>query len=1031
MRFIRRGSQQIRPSNNVNDADIVIQIGTAKTGLKASQLVGTNVRSLRSSKSAAILRGHGDFDDSCNEDDEDKALEIFTRMQDSFSPTRAGPQPCGPWSPYSPDDAYPYAGQPNPLHSTSNGTTSPYSRREPYAAARPAYAIPGHHPYYMSQQTSVTGDMAPRSPAPTIFDNVADPPSLHRLPSAPDLGGDRNQRATKVRRSSTKAKSNSRALDLVHLFPQPKSSAPPLPSQPRPSQSPSDMTDFHFSNATDRKLKKLKTPTSSRPGTSATSSRASRPFDEAILDQHKTNVRRPPKGIQNWFDAYLDDDDDEEDLDDDVEKPEPQELPGDDVLPPAYSGPHRHMSRASEKSVSGPRTPHDSHHPPPQSVESALERAKLDRTSRSSRSDSIQSSHLGNRRNHAQPRLAASTLDQESILSLTESEFEEEDDEEESDEYDSETEGGGRGRGNLPAIRDSIFDDRNIMIASASALDVVRVSRPTQLNGSRISHQEDSKRSSARSSSSSPEVHRRDVPPPLPSQSQRRPSYQVTADPIALRRLNGLSLESACTTGTTETSNTGMTTETRSSGTSYQDPADRSPQDALHMVAITEEEKMLLDLMRQKRVAMQQMSFTEGYQLALRTEQQRLAKRTATAEERALKHLEKKESVEQNRASELTSTSSQTPTQETELRRQLSFIRKEQVDDRFQMERFLDMSRPPAPLSSHPPSPNEQRKPRAPSGEVLPATRYSPATSTQPTDSAADKSGYFSADDCETESVRLRVKQFISSKGAVPPLNSGMKTMRRHTVRQPSSVPPSPVLEEVQGAVPPLPPRSPERNVYHSRSPSQFTVSTLTHKPSCSSLHDEPRDRSPVSCFSGHHYSRPCPPHSPHPLPADLAQHDMVLLPAKPYFPGSERELLKSTSQPQLTAQDPPRLSVNSASPFANLINAASRVSVQHPAVSPLTPQYDWPHTASSTDFRPVSAHGGVHQIEIMKNENAPGKQKSRDPLPRLNTVDSVLDSRASMLSITSAGEEVLNAWADLGGGQDCLQTKVRSSKMH
>ncbi|RYZ46294.1 MAG: hypothetical protein EOP49_23550 [Sphingobacteriales bacterium] len=62
------------------------------------------------------------------------------------------------------------------------------------------------------------------------------------------------------------------------------------------------------------------------------------------------------------------------------------------------------------------------------------------------------------------------------------------------------------------------------------------------------------------------------------------------------------------------TSNTGITAETQSSGTSYQDTANGSPQDAMHMVAITEEERMLLDLMRQKRVAMQQMSFTEGYQ---------------------------------------------------------------------------------------------------------------------------------------------------------------------------------------------------------------------------------------------------------------------------------------------------------------------------------------------------------------------------------------------------------------------------------
>ncbi|KAF2215193.1 hypothetical protein CERZMDRAFT_116690 [Cercospora zeae-maydis SCOH1-5] len=1025
MRFTRRGSQQIRPSNNLNDADIVIQIGTAKTGLRTPQLVGTNVRSLRSSKSAAVLRGHSDFTTAAFNDDEGKAVEIFTRMQDSSSSMRPGPTPCGPWNPYSPDDAYPYARQPKLPHPTANDVNLPFSRRvSSAAAARPVYAIPALYPYHTSQPSgaSVTGRMPFRTP---ILDNVADPPSLHRLPSAPDLGDDRHQRATRVRRSSTKAKTTSRPRDLVHLLPRPKASAPPLPLPPRHSQFPSDMTDFHFSNASDRKLKMLKTPTSSRPSTSATTSRSARPFDEAILDQHKTNVRRPPKGIQNWFDAYLDDDDDDDDeLDDDVEKPEPHELPGDDVLPPAYSGPHQHMSRASDKHASEPRTPHDSHHPPPQSVESALERARLHCESWSSRSDSIQSSHLGNWQHNNQGRLAASTLDQESILSLTDSEFEEDDDEEETDDYDSETEDGRRARGNLPAIRDSIYDDRNIMIASASALDVVRVSRPTQLHEARISRQEDTRRSSARSLSSSPEVHRRDAPPPLPPQSKRRPSYQVTADPIALRRLNGLSLESACTTGTTETSNTGLTCETRSSGTSYQDPTSASSQDNLHMVAITEEEKLVLELMRQKRVAMQQMSFTEGYQLALRTEQQRLAKRTATAEERAVEHLKmKKESVEQNRTSKL-SASSQTPTQETDWRRQLSAIRKEQVDHRFQMERFLDMSRPPAPLSSHPPSPREQRKPRAPSGEVLPATRYSPATSTQPTYYAAGQPGYFSADDCDTESVRQRVKQFISSKGAVPPFDSGMKTMRRPTGRQLSSTAPSPVIEGIQSIVPPLPPRSPERNMCHSRSGSHFTVSTLTHKPSCSSLLDDPRDRSPVSCFSGRHYSRRC--HSPQALAADLAQHDTVFLPPRPYASELEREFSESTSHPQLTSRDPPHHFITAASPFAGLITAASRVTVEDQAISPKTSQYDWHRTASTTDIRPASAHGGVQKIQIIKSEHALGKQRSRGALPRLNTVDSVLDARTSTVGITSPGEEVLSAWAELGGGQGCLQTKVR-----
>jgi hypothetical protein len=63
----------------------------------------------------------------------------------------------------------------------------------------------------------------------------------------------------------------------------------------------------------------------------------------------KTNVRRPPKGIQNWFDAYLsEDDEDEEDVEDNDDEGVPVsfELPADDILPPAYDGPNRmHTNR--------------------------------------------------------------------------------------------------------------------------------------------------------------------------------------------------------------------------------------------------------------------------------------------------------------------------------------------------------------------------------------------------------------------------------------------------------------------------------------------------------------------------------------------------------------------------------------------------------------------------------------------------------------------------------------------------------------
>ncbi|KXS98010.1 hypothetical protein AC578_8757 [Pseudocercospora eumusae] len=975
MRLIGRGNG----SGTTEDAaHIILQLGDSKIQFKAAQLRSVNSSSGISATSTPDTEGD-------QNEDERKAIEALSRMQEALSPAPATPgtpatatatATCT-FSPWSPDDLYPYQSQPNLSLSNASHQTLHHLRREPSDANLPAYYDAADHPYYyyVAQQTSASAvcDMALHKGAPTIFhnNNFAQAPTPRPHPNSTEMRQhELAHRSTKSTRATSPR--TSRRLDLVHIFPQQRQSgAARMLSPSRHQHSPSAMThrsDFPLPPLpTDPPAFRTSQSTSARPSTSGagTARKKQRPFDEDILDQHKTNVRRPPKGIQNWFDAYLSSDDDDEDGDD-VADQVPHELPADDVLPPAYSGPGRLISHASEKSPSGLRG-HQRINSDLKSIEHDIARAQFHRKTSSSdsgTSNSIQSSHQGNRRRDKyESRMASSTLAGESVLSLSESDY---DDEEDDDE-----------KNHLPPIRDSIMymDSGHITIANASSIDVVRLQRPTRLSSVRHMPAMESKRSSSNSSVPTPIAGKRDGP--LPGAPHM---VNATAtDSAALRRLNALSYESA---------------GTLSSGTSFQDAGDSVYNEHAHMMAVSEEEKMLLDLMRRKRAAMQQISFTEGYQLALQTEQDRLAKHSASAEQRALKALKKKGSRHSDRDTVPVTTSPTMPN-ESDMRRQFSVIRKEHVDERFQIERFLGMSQP-QPLSSHPPdssSPAERPHVRAPSGELLPSTTFSPTTyssaSHPATSNTEENSGYCSADDCETESARIRVRQFISTNGAVPPLNS-MKTMRRPSNRQPTSIPPSPIAEE---NAPPLPQRSPDRPKTRDFSFDE----AITRKISSLSTPEDTQDwgASPVSPYT-----------SPsaeivddvHVQPVRRVSRETILVPPRADSSSVPPEAL---SRPHPTPA-PARISF---SPFSNIINAAA--------------------APKSAVHRVDSAQEPREQhVAFMSGGNG-----SKPTLPRLNTFDSVLNQRASMLSITSAGEEVLGAWADLGGGRDCLRTKRKSPK--
>ncbi|KAI7044968.1 hypothetical protein KC352_g46284, partial [Hortaea werneckii] len=141
------------------------------------------------------------------------------------------------------------------------------------------------------------------------------------------------------------------------------------------------------------------------------------------------------------------------------------------------------------------------------------------------------------------------------------------------------------------------------------------------------------------------------------------------------------------------------------------DSASSLPTDAAHVMAVTEEEMILLEMMRNKRAMMAKSSFTEGYQQAVKKEQEQLEMRRDSARQAAIKYLRQKEMREgeippqgtkTQRNSRLTERvdrimdgTEPLPQLDEDIRRKYSAIRKEDVDKALKMEKFLGEAKTP------------------------------------------------------------------------------------------------------------------------------------------------------------------------------------------------------------------------------------------------------------------------------------------------------------------------------------------------
>lgn len=677
------------------------------------------------------------------------------------------------WTPWSPEDGCTYHDELNRdrrcfTRRHSEGGPMPDLRNEPSAASPPAYydpdpaPLPSYHdfqnmhdlgsPFAMplrktQRQLSILSNDSCEKPSPPErnpkrLTMSTTPPHANRHGHVDgmiitkyhdNLGG---MSGTKHHGSVRKS-----AINIIRLRPNPlrperSSSLAQIQAQPSPLGShPSaieDTGEFPMPPVPTKSVRRLS------PTANVKVNRKDRPFDVDPADQHKTNVRRPPKGIQHWFDAYISSED-EDDSDDgrviDNGGPEPQELPAEEVPRPVYTLPERgsslgvdHTARRMSRLPSAPA-----------SVCINTLRSPIG----SDYSNSIQSSHCrgGRRTLGVSRRLGSTDLGQQSVLSTSSSDYS-------SDYEDDDDDVPG-----LPtirdSIRDSILDDRHFEVASAASVRVQRLSPPGALNGVRgpqclYSRSVDDLQTSQSYATTPPVQHE------YPS-SQHESSRESGGVGVTLRRLNG-------------------TSSAHHSARSATPPVPDAP----HVVAVTDEEMIVLEIMRKKRAKMQQASFTEFLQRKRNDEMRR-------------------EHIHQDQADmsrEGSFTGARNPVDE--MQRQLEDIRKAQVDADFQIERFLGVS-----SANQPSNGTHTSNPYAREDLLLPATVYSPSGTTAKRSMPQEERR---RSEESLIDVQRRVEQFIATQGAVPPLNS-IRTMRRPSHQ---ALSPTHAVEEAMPPVPPL-----------------------------------------------------------------------------------------------------------------------------------------------------------------------------------------------------------------------------------
>ena len=1017
------------------------------------------------------------------------------------------------------------------------------------------YYDPSREPLYVSQQTSASAarDMGLRKGArpPMVHESASEPHLTYRpLKSAMKKGADTRQPSGMFRRRTDSndghAEKKAKRLDLSQFFPQHKPSQGQLLSPDKLSRSPSNLSDnssFFPPETVQVQLKRPATnepfrtqPSLSPPSHDSVATARPKVFEPDVYDSAKTHVRRPPKGITNWFDGFdiSSDEDEREAAKASEPQMEPVELPANEALPSTFSPwaekveieqdekskrQHRGKRQPNGKYDMKPRyeateyeslqrgatarhrdANHQSQHHDGQSIrdtwglrpesdqplvhrkesvdpvednllaiEAAKERMQERMRNVQQRKRSVDSGTIGSGVSSQKPpsRFARSRLASESVLSLSDSE--------------------GEDKAGQLSVRDSV-DDGSIKVRNASSIYVEKPSQtPKKVQTKRVMPRESTSTVvtnatgyTNQTSGSIPIRLTNSIPLPedgLWSPMQRRETRPNTEDgrhhaaddgtAHALRLLEGQrdsKSEPARSRPTTKAS-----TQDFESSVTAESSNSSLPSDASHMMAVTEEEMILLEMMRNKRAMMQKSSYSEGYQSAVKREQEQLDKRRESARQAAMKFLRQRDArngtppAKANRNSRMAERVDRVvegtdplPELDDEIRRKYSAIRKEDVNQALKLEKFLASAETPTAESfPEPPtviSPGGEKGPHQPPPqkfELLLPKAYSPAASHA---ESHESSPVLGEEDIETHHHRIR--EFLAASTAAeeagpksafpaPPLAAKNKGGRREKRRSFMSV--SPVVEE-EPIIPDIPERNPSRappspnplEVQDRRSSisgRRLSCHTLENDPLLETASAHPAPLRQAASDNGSDHSR-----QKHPQQHTQQQKEQ----SSPFFlsPNLDFAPLDFNSNHSI---DSPSISTSHASPLTPTFTAPpsttdkqategatsgnSDAERSNPssfrgragrAWTPDTVSDTMTTTTTSTSLQAPTPAKKPHAFTA-----AAGKKAAAAP-KLVHVPPHGLNTRGSIASITSAGEDVLAAWAELGGGTEGLASRRR-----
>jgi hypothetical protein len=813
------------------------------------------------------------------------------------------------------------------------------------------------------------------------------------------------------------------------------------------------------------------------PGSTSTDS-TTRPkvFENDVFDSAKVHVRRPPKGIQNWFDGV--------DVSSDEEDQRPSE-----ALPSTFSpyDDHTYHAVSQSQQMHGSTQRKESYdsntHQQPQSHRSSRQPTQQVPNHPRNISDTfVEENALAidlarqrmqgmRKQSHNVPRSRRDSGESYAPSSFSHAQSIMSGAHHASSEYSGMKRDADNKYGRLRAPVESIlsmseyseYEDQpgrireSVGASSHYTADAVEASPIGVQRPSVAPRPFTIKRSNTRDTvmttqtSGSIPIHwsNEEPMPALPRRATEDEEVDHTSD--ALRRLIGRG--ASFRTRPSRPASSRYTYDDSVAGDTNDDSQPSS--DISRMMAVTEEEMALLEMMRLKRAAMQKGDISEGAQQILKREQEQLAARQKAAQKSAKNLARAKEERERSQPDEW----AYDVRPDYERIAGLGSLLEEDADEKLRIERFLASETPLEDVFPFPSPPirsrdsSIHREPVQMDDLLLPRT-YTPqppepkpqraqkksASHVPPPPSTVSGTSEFDAD--ESAQLEAELRQFLggdesseSSAFPMPPKASG--TSRRSSRRVPRSngqlapVLPSTREEEF---TPPIPNRSTKR------APAFSDESVLP--PSDRTMHLRADSDALLHSFPptiATQFARPPTKRLPEPpTPSDTSERLSAFL--GPNFENSLDMSFPSSagtgaSQSSNARYDSPSISTSQASPLTPTFPTPLASNEKHRGVeiASIDTNSGYLHTYDGTDqssLRTASSTQSGSQ-SLMASRNRQSKVMKPAPLDMLSPAtynNSRTPSRMSSNgSCMSASDDVLAAWAELGGVSDGLPTRSRS----